>query len=1353
MENEELLLEEEQRNIEIEEVIEIIEVSDVDAYTIESDDAFPALGAPNEGLKHTLLTATELSNLHPITAITGLREELDDIEALDVVYSNERNHANYYLWADDNIGQEDRVGYFVALIPNTNRIKVWAEGDEIFGVTVDSAAFVGGQADIARDISYGLVAHNGAIKVRCDSHVNAGDCVIANIDGVAQKTDNGYGYKVVDVEYQGDIKYAKIILNISANKAYALASAVDEVNRRLTNDEANITAAINVANEAYNKAGEVGEISEEAIKNALEALEKADDASQKTDEFESRLENANETAVQAKVIAESAAVSAESMRNEAFDKANEALDETSELRRELEVLSNNMIGNLSEAVLGLQASQEELEQTASGMQDSLDQTDKNVKELAKNLNPLIQWPEGVSGDEIVGVGGFVAQANENSITLGEIVAWKDGEGEDSFAGYIEKVGEGYATTTQFAEVGDAIAAVQTMAETNKASIEAITGVAGNLAGLQAQVNENTASVTTLASHVIGDYIAVDTWSATNKDTSKIYYAKDEKNYWYYDNGWQSTDKPYEAGLTGAIAGIQQIADDNAANIEMIASLEGDFGESLAGFVSEATANNAEIQALAEYGYTDNNGEKHYGAAGIMAEVNNNKSAIDAIAGQDGRIAGLQAQVDATTSEVALVANRVMGKYVVVDTWDEINRDTDTVYYAQDTKLYWYYDDKWTSTQDAYTAGLPAAIAGIQVVTDDNSSTINQLVSWQDDTENSMASIKQQADQNGASINMLVSSIDKYSVGERSQSYGLTYEEAKSILEEGVIYVPTVDHSEWFDDEGVQNAFTPGHYYEWAIINDHHELNWKVHTNSVTFAKFEPVANNQSQYWYIDSDEAPAGYAPRTLYKWDDAKLFWVAVSTLEYSESNRQASMLRLEVNKISADVVNARGDIASHQQWLDANSANILDVVSWQSDVKDDVSNIATIQQTADAAGASVAQIAGEICGTYTTIDGIWDDRTLKDTDEVYYTTEDKKYWYYKDGVWNSTNLPTEAGLEVNAASIVTAINNSETSVTLSGKHIVLNGAVTNGEGTFSISEDGHMTANGGKIGGWTLGETSLVSTAGDSTVSLYSFPYYWHNNDEETRERAAEVLTVQVGTETPFRLSKDGALECTKGNIAGWQIKDWGMGKENAEKKTGFGLYTAGVGDAEYNVLAIGTMSEGLSQSWNSCEFRVKGDGSLYSTKGNIAGWDITETQITRVQNFGTVEKPDHRRVSLAVGARPNDPDDTNLTAGNKQAAFYITKSDAENATFSVDWDGNLIANSAKITGTITANSVILNGVRLGRDPKTNTDAWHIGDEDYPRAIWADGSSGRVFLTPDGVVFRGTGEPLMKTWKELLS
>lgn len=319
-------------NLEIEETVEIVEVEPIEEIDIEMDESIGWVGGDNT--RHYSLYGRDEADQHPITAITGLREELNDIEALDVVYSDERNQANYYLWQDENILQENRVGYFVSACSDINEIEICTSDNDIFGVTVDGAGFIGAQSDVARDIKYGLVVTTGIVHVRCESSVNVGDYVISNDYGCAKKNKNGY--KVVGRHQIDGVEYAEITLTTPINRICKLSDEVEDVSQRMDDAETNIVAAINVANAAYNKAGEATSVSEEAVKNALEALNKSNETSERTDDIETNLSSANEVAVQAKAIAESAAVSAEAIRNEAVNTANDALANVNNLIKDLE---------------------------------------------------------------------------------------------------------------------------------------------------------------------------------------------------------------------------------------------------------------------------------------------------------------------------------------------------------------------------------------------------------------------------------------------------------------------------------------------------------------------------------------------------------------------------------------------------------------------------------------------------------------------------------------------------------------------------------------------------------------------------------------------------------------------------------------------------------------------------------------------------------------------------------------------------------------------------------------------------------------------------------------------------------
>lgn len=331
---------EKQDDVETLETVDVIEVSDVEKYNIDTFDAFPALGESNELLKHTLMTNRELPDQHPITAITGLREELDDIEALGVVYSNEKNQANYYLWEDGNPHNEDRIGHFVSVCGDTDDIKLCTKSDDIFGVTVLNAGFIGGQSNEERDYKYGLVVHNGLVAVQCETDVAVGDSVISNDYGCAQKADGGYGYKVFEIQFIYGITYAIIQLTVSINQVSNIMKEFDTFDERMRKAEANIVSAINVANNAHNQATKALEKSSTTDQNYKDNSDKISSIESDIDKLESNISSINQAASQAQTIANAAAASAESARQEAVVAANKAIADVKELTNALEPVTS-----------------------------------------------------------------------------------------------------------------------------------------------------------------------------------------------------------------------------------------------------------------------------------------------------------------------------------------------------------------------------------------------------------------------------------------------------------------------------------------------------------------------------------------------------------------------------------------------------------------------------------------------------------------------------------------------------------------------------------------------------------------------------------------------------------------------------------------------------------------------------------------------------------------------------------------------------------------------------------------------------------------------------------------------------
>lgn len=280
---------------------------------------------------HDSLLGIDSPNQHPIGAIAGLKEELDKIKALKTVYSDKPNIANYYKWKDASY---DECGYFVSLVSDTSTIEI-CNGDDIFGVSVDAAGFVGRQdSAIPRDDSYGLISTSGLVDVRCELDVKVEDYVVSNAYGYATKSGSHYGYKVLARENKNGVEYAIIMLGVQADVTNALGIELDEISERIGVNEKNIVSAINVANQAYNKANEASKssnVSEEVVKEALEAILKAE---QNIEDFEKVLETTNVTSVQAKAIAENAVTAATSLKNEATTRANDAWAKADEVQKE-----------------------------------------------------------------------------------------------------------------------------------------------------------------------------------------------------------------------------------------------------------------------------------------------------------------------------------------------------------------------------------------------------------------------------------------------------------------------------------------------------------------------------------------------------------------------------------------------------------------------------------------------------------------------------------------------------------------------------------------------------------------------------------------------------------------------------------------------------------------------------------------------------------------------------------------------------------------------------------------------------------------------------------------------------------
>lgn len=613
----EVLSEDFEQSIEAESTFEVAEIEVAEEIEVEIDESVGWTGGDNT--RHYSLYGRDEADQHPISAITGLRDELNKIESLKTVYSDQVGFANYYKWHD---GVYDEYGYFVSIVHGTNNIQICNRSD-IFGVTVDMAGFVGNQSDLTRGNDYALVVTSGLVQVRCESDVAAGDYVVCNSVGVAEKTTSRCGYKVVAIDNSTGVSYAEISLGVQAHITDLLEKNVQVLDARVDEVETNVIYAMNTANNAYNMSQKAINSNNSISGKVDSALKSVEDIGQQVGDLNSQVENISSTVAQSQAIVDIAVTSAEASRMAAEKAANESL--------------------------------------------------ANVNDLIDTLEPIIMWEDPETGSV----------------------------GAEYFTTYIEN---GLATKVE-------VQTVESLTEQNKSAIE-----------------------------------------------------------------------------------------ENA----------------------------------------------------------------------------------------------------------ELFRQT-------------------------------------------------------------------------------LSSVDKYSVGEYSQSYGLTYEQAVSILTDGMIYIPTsnffaccdqhkdgVSHCETFSDiedlDKATNEFTPGYHYVWSK-NEDGELDWVEGIGEVVFFSTNvPIQSGNLKYWYIDSHTAPEGYEPYALYIWENEQ--WIKVNLLEFNRENRIVSMIQQDVNGLSAEVVNARGDAASLNVRLNSTEAMISSTAAWVKGTTTDgkkMCNIATIDQSADQDGSSLALVVADVEGNKT--------------------------------------------------------------------------------------------------------------------------------------------------------------------------------------------------------------------------------------------------------------------------------------------------------------------------------------------------------------------------------------------------
>ena len=150
-----------------------------------------------------------------------------------------------------------------------------------------------------------------------------------------------------------------------------------------------------------------------------------------------------------------------------------------------------------------------------------------------------------------------------------------------------------------------------------------------------------------------------------------------------------------------------------------------------------------------------------------------------------------------------------------------------------------------------------------------------------------------------------------------------------------------------------------------------------------------------------------------------------------------------------------------------------------------------------------------------------------------------------------------------------------------------------------------GHIVANAGKIGGFTLGTESMYSSNNNpATNNFYLMPT---GSQSATYNIAGSgALSNWVMTSgTTFGVTKDGKIYATAGKIGGFTLSAAYMyGNATAPAANNLFLMPAGT-SSSYTVAGVATTGWTIT---SGTTFGVTKAGAMYSTSGKIGGWSLS-------------------------------------------------------------------------------------------------------------------------------------------------
>lgn len=285
----------------------------------------------------------------------------------------------------------------------------------------------------------------------------------------------------------------------------------------------------------------------------------------------------------------------------------------------------------------------------------------------------------------------------------------------------------------------------------------------------------------------------------------------------------------------------------------------------------------------------------------------------------------------TASQAYSMADRALKLAQDSATDSKVNSD-DANKYAQDAAG--SASDAWDKADSAAQSAANAAEAAAKAqkeAAEAREYITEEIYKVRSDASDALALA---VDNNLKALRALEYRLDDYSVGRYSQAYGLTWDQAKTILpanetrEDGkvhsIVFIPMSEDPLLNDEciyeevysatpEDVRKQFMVSYSYVWT--ND----GWDAGTQNVSFTTTEPVGN-EGAYWYVPNSYAGTEFKKEALYHYENGG--WVHVATRDENVMGRTVAYINNAADTITQSVTGIAGQVSAIQTKVDKEGA-----------------------------------------------------------------------------------------------------------------------------------------------------------------------------------------------------------------------------------------------------------------------------------------------------------------------------------------------------------------------------------------------------------------------------------------------